>query len=265
MTLCLAFRSGMSSKSDLRGAMDAGVPVGVVAGHLTTAQIVMALPRYLDSGSKVFIDSGAFTAERTGETMDWARVLSVYESVAGLTDRPEMLYVVAPDKVGCQGETLNLLRRYRKQLQQLLAQGVQLIVPLQYGNLPAATMLASAQEILETDRFVAGIPANKAAMPIEECRSLQHHTFHILGRVQADGEQVERIETLRAGNPGVFVSGDANWLRSHLGVVAMLTDTERLAPSSPRRVFGEHPRVCAIRNEIERDLSWGFEDRRVAV
>ena len=46
--LDLPFRSGMSSKSDLRGAIEAGVPVGVVAGLLTTSAMVMVIPRYLD-------------------------------------------------------------------------------------------------------------------------------------------------------------------------------------------------------------------------
>ncbi len=45
----------MSSKSDLRGAIEAGVPVGVVAGLLTTSAMVMVIPRYLDRGGKVFV------------------------------------------------------------------------------------------------------------------------------------------------------------------------------------------------------------------
>lgn len=40
----VAFRSGMSSRSDLRGAIDARTPVGVVAGHLTLRQKLMTVP-----------------------------------------------------------------------------------------------------------------------------------------------------------------------------------------------------------------------------
>ena len=52
----------MSSRSDLRGAIDARTPVGVVAGHLTLRQKLMTVPYYLNSGGKVFVDSGAFGA-----------------------------------------------------------------------------------------------------------------------------------------------------------------------------------------------------------
>ena len=53
--LDIPFRSGMSSKSDLRGAIEAGVPVGIVAGLLTTSAMVLVIPRYLDRGGKVFV------------------------------------------------------------------------------------------------------------------------------------------------------------------------------------------------------------------
>mgnify|MGYP003381520444 CR=1 FL=1 len=56
-----------------------------------------------------FCDSGAFSSFLTGEPMDWADVLQRYDSLALMTETPGNLYVVAPDKVGDQGETLRLL------------------------------------------------------------------------------------------------------------------------------------------------------------
>lgn len=264
MSLAFAFRSGMSSKSDLRGAIDAGVPVGVVAGHLTTGQIVMTLPRYLDAGGRVFIDSGAFTTERTGDLLDWSRIIGIYETIAELTDRPANLYVVAPDKVGDQKETLELLQRHEPRLHNLLAMGVQLIVPLQRGLLPASMMLAAVQDIFKSNRFIAGIPSNKAAMSIDECRSLKHHSFHILGRVQANASQADRIDALMANNPSATtVSGDANWLRSNLAAVRHLTQTTRQAPSPSLTL--DHPRVHAIKTAIMADNAWGEKPLEVLI
>lgn len=49
----LAFHSGMSASSDLRAAVDVGVPIGVVAPLLSLSKVFLALPRHLDSGGSV--------------------------------------------------------------------------------------------------------------------------------------------------------------------------------------------------------------------
>lgn len=46
----LAFHSGMSASSDLRAAVDVGVPIGVVAPLLSLSKVFLALPRHLDAG-----------------------------------------------------------------------------------------------------------------------------------------------------------------------------------------------------------------------
>lgn len=46
----LAFHSGMSASSDLRAAVDVGVPIGVVAPLLSLSKVFLALPRHLNSG-----------------------------------------------------------------------------------------------------------------------------------------------------------------------------------------------------------------------
>lgn len=65
-----AFHSGMSSSADLRAATDLGLPVGVVATLLTTRQIFLTLPKHLDAGGKLFVDSGAFSAFQKRTIMD---------------------------------------------------------------------------------------------------------------------------------------------------------------------------------------------------
>ncbi|WP_434716345.1 hypothetical protein [Paraburkholderia sp. A3RO-2L] len=105
-----AFRSGMSSRIDMDAAIAARVPFGAVAGELMTSQKLLCIPRYLKDGGAVFIDSGAFTAFRTGEPVDFDKVISTYEIIAEMTDDGDCgatgLYVVSPDAVGDQLETL---------------------------------------------------------------------------------------------------------------------------------------------------------------
>lgn len=244
--LDLAFASGMTNKSDMRGAIDAKVPFGVVAGSLTTAQMTASVPRYLDDGGFVFVDSGAFTSERTGAEICWENILGRYEFIADVTDRPENLFVVAPDKVGDQDETLRLIDMYRGRLCALIARGVNVIVPLQVGTISPQAMIDRVGELLSCRTFIAGIPSNKAAMSIEDCRTLNHTKFHILGRVQVDAEQEMRIEALRSINPIAMITADANWLRSRIGLIS------RFLPKRSENIF-DHPRTEAVKKAFEFD------------
>ena len=112
----LAYHSGMSAKSDLRAAVDVGVPVGVVATLLDVNKTILVLPRHLDRGGACFIDSGAFTAFQKGEPVDWPKVFRAYESVINMTDRPEGLSIVAPDVIGDQVQTLALWEVHAKRV-----------------------------------------------------------------------------------------------------------------------------------------------------
>lgn len=255
--LDLCFRSGMSSKSDLRGAIEAGVSVGVVALALTPHQTLLTLPNYLNRGvGKIFIDSGAFSTASVFGPSEWDRILRVYEGVADMTTRPERLHVVAPDRVGDQAATLALLHDYRDRIVALIGQGCKVIVPLQCGELPAAEMLARVATVLGSRRFVAGIPSNRAAMSIEECATLDHPAFHILGRVQVDEQQRQRIAALRTLNSEASISADANWLRSRLGAVLRGTQAARDNPALRGCAF-DHPRAAAVTRAIAVDQTWG--------
>lgn len=83
-------------------------------------------------------------------------------------------------------------------------------------------MLDAIASILGTRDFLAGIPSNKAAMSIEECGQIRHSGFHILGRVQRNDEQTQRIAALLAMNPGAVVNADANWLRSRIKMISTM-------------------------------------------
>ncbi len=256
--LLLRFRSGMSSKSDLQGAVDSGEPIGVVADKLTLPAKLFTLPRFLDSGGAVFIDSGAFSEARTQIEPDWEKILRTYECVAEMANNASRLYVVAPDKVGDQQCSLHRLRKYRDRMVDLIELGCRVIVPIQKGALPAPEMLEACVEILGTRDFVAGIPSNKEAMSVDECRSLKHPAFHILGRVQVNDDQASRIEALQHRNGRAVITADANWLRSRLRLVQEETEKERIGRRTTKAHGAQefdHPRAIAITRLI-RSNAW---------
>ncbi|MEX3924383.1 hypothetical protein AB4Y36_10180 [Paraburkholderia sp. BR10936] len=256
-----AFRSGMSSKMDMQAAIDAGVPFGAVAGELQTVQKLMTIPKYLASGGAVFIDSGAFTAFRTGEAMDFDKVLATYETIAEMAESDSGipgLYVVAPDAVGDQVETLRLIGQYRERLLALIGTGCNLIVPIQRGAIPAQEMLDRAKAVLGTDQFVAGIPSNEEAMTVEECATLKHHAFHILGRVKVNAEQAARIDALRKLQPNAAITADANWMRSRIATICKNADAirSRIYRDGGREAGQASARTIALSTMLKSDNQW---------
>lgn len=262
-SIALAFHSGMSRSNDFHGAAGAGVAIGVVAGELTMGLMVGTLPRYLAQGGFVFVDSGAFCEVKTHQAPDFERVLGAYELIAEMIDERsdafKRLYVVAPDKVGDQAVTLQRLARYKSRICALIEAGVQMIVPIQCGAMTASQMLEQAAAILGTRRFVAGIPSNKAAMSTEECATLEHHSFHILGRVQLNEEQAARLSALAQRNPEAFITADANWLRSRIPVVCKLTErfgSELINACSAKRFRLPSARTAAVRAALQAERAW---------
>ena len=256
--LKFAFRSGMSSASDLRGAIDAGVPVGVVAQRLTTRSLVLGLPNYLRAGGAVFVDSGAFSELTTGAEPDWDKVISCYETLLLMSDNVERLYVVAPDKVGDQLASLARLGKYKRRIIQLAQSGVKVIVPIQAGDLSAADVLDTIRLILEGAPFVIGIPSNKEALSIEECATLHHDAFHILGRVQVDQLQQARIDALMSASPKAELTADASWIRSRLRDVSIKTGLVAAERQNKSFFSIDRPRAEAITSLMVADKNWGL-------
>lgn len=247
----VSFYSGMSSISDMRGAIDARVPLGVVAGKITLPAKILRIPGYLNAGGQVFVDSGAFSERSTGIEPDWDRILGVYETLAELSDDVSRLFVVAPDKVGDQNETLARLVRHRNRVTDLISAGCRVIIPLQQGGMSAKAMLNEVTQILGTRNFVVGIPSCKDALSLAQCSDLEHSAFHILGRVCMDADQRQRIAALRTGCPGATISADASWLRSRLPLIASATQEERQFRREGKTIHWDHPRAAAVTRSIQ--------------
>lgn len=234
-----AFHSGMSAQSDFRACINAGAPAGVVAGLLTTQQLFGAIPRFIREGGSLFIDSGAFTAFRKNETMNWKRVFQVYGCVISSTDGSPNVSIVAPDVVGDQLATFALWQEHRDLIRSWIDSGTRVIMPLQTGPIRADKLLSATCALLGTTMFCAGIPSNEAAMTPEECSWLKHHDFHILGRVKLNPEIAAKVAALMINSPEANLTADANWLRSRTAKAS------RLHSAMPQKQF-ESRRTQAV-------------------
>lgn len=249
-TWAATFYSGMSAKSDLRAAINEGVAVGVVATLLDTVKMVRSLPRHLDAGGLVFIDSGAFAAFQKRDQVDWNRVFTTYEIVMSQTDRPGGLSIVAPDVIGCQAKTLALWELHAQRVRSWINRGVRVIVPLQRGQLTAGAMLEQARRLFGTDRFCAGIPSNLEAMSAEDCSTLHHHDFHVLGRVVLTAELRTKLDALMANNPDANYTSDANWMRSRMRKISAAMKGFR---GQEHRNPHDTPRMWAVMEVLRND------------
>ncbi len=217
-----AFHSGMSSSADLRAATDLGLPVGVVATLLTTRQIFLTLPKHLNTGGKLFVDSGAFSAFQKRTNMDWEKVFQTYETLINQTAQPGNLSIVAPDVIGDQASTLELWAEHAQRVKSWVEAGARVIVPLQVGRLSAGDLLEEAFKLFGTRKLSAGVPSNLAAMSANDAATIRHVDFHILGRVVLTLELAEKVLAILKSNPDAELTADANWLRARTSRISSL-------------------------------------------
>lgn len=202
--------------------------------------------------SPVFVDSGAFgevawdpATERMIDVRpiddaQWQERLDAYRSIAGALG--PRAWLVAPDKVGDQDETLRRLRRYAGRVRGLRALGARIIVPLQRGRLSGADFDRACAEALGFDDYVRGIPAKKAAATVDEIGELSRALpagarVHLLGL----GPWGQRYRDVLAAldRPAELVTCDCVRLRALVGrtngpgygprILTELTDKARAA------------------------------------
>ena len=231
----IAYHSGMTSQADFQACIETNSPAGIVAGSCSTQMLFGSIPRFVRNGGHLFVDSGAFTAFRLRESMDWGKVITKYRMIISATDGSPQVSIVAPDVVGDQAGTIELWKKYQQEIREWIARGVRVIVPLQAGELQADELLSLAVDMFETDKFCAGIPSNEAALSVEACRTLKHSDFHILGRVVMSQDVKEKVDALLINSPGARLTSDANWLRSRTREISAARSRMQTTLASSRR------------------------------
>lgn len=229
------YASGMSRKRDMAAAIESPAGLGTVVDELSDA----GMDRIADAvaaGKPVFVDSGAFPAFKAAmkagrpqdARLDFEKVFAKYNELSrrvsaktSYSDR-NLLMIVAPDVVGDQLATLELVEQHREQILDWIEAGHEVIVPFQRGPVRQYEAFLRVKDALNDMPFVVGIPSAAAAMTTEDLVDLVSHDYkpdrlHILGAVQSKRFE-ERMSVIRDHYiddvPGVTT--DANVMRSRL-------------------------------------------------
>lgn len=224
------FASGLSDAGEVRGVTLAGYHVGISCSELRPRLLDEVEACVRDHAVRVFVDSGAFSevavvdgalvTTRPLSLADWEKRLAVYERLARSCGRNA--YLVAPDKVGDQVETLARLERYAARLRALRlvhgdeVSGPSLIVPVQRGALSMDDFATRACEALSLgeDDVVWGIPMKKGATPLRELTLFARScppdaAFHLLGMGPASPRFEGAVLSILAECPDARITCDA--------------------------------------------------------
>lgn len=229
------FCSGVNSPGEVRGLARSGGHVGLVADRVSE-KVLAELAMVRGSGLCVFVDSGAFsevsfaggtrTVARPFTEADWADRLATYKLVA--REFKQDAFLVAPDAVGDQRETLVRLARYADEMFNLRAEEyAEIILPFQRGALGPADFVRVACGALGFADPILGIPSKKNATSAkqlaEDCRELAALApwwtprFHLLGMGPKSPRWDEQRAAIRASFPDAPVWSDSVGVRSEVG------------------------------------------------
>lgn len=255
------YASGMSRKRDMAAAIESPAGLGTVIQELSDA----GMDRIADAvaeGKPVFVDSGAFPAFKAAmkagrpqdARLDFEKVFAKYNELsrrvcerADYMDR-SLLMIVAPDVVGDQVATLELVEQHRDQIMDWIEAGHEVIVPFQRGPVDQYVAYLRVRDALEDLPFVVGIPSAAEALSTADLVQLLGHDYkpsrlHILGAVQSKRWE-ERMSVIREQYvddvPGV--TADANVMRSKLHELGGMVGEEKFEKIKDilTRVVPEH-------------------------
>ncbi len=236
----LAFASGANAAREIRGFGLARVPVGFSAELIGEDGV----QEILQSSLPVFADSGAFSeVTMTGEgprvthpigDRSWLERLALYLRLARTLGK--QLYVVAPDRVADQKETLRLIERYRSELQEIARTGARVLVPIQRGELSPESFYAAAL-VAAGMALVPALPMKKAAVFHTDVLSfvdaIRPERLHLLGMGYERRAARSLVRNLLCLFPDLSISLDSNRLRAVTGRERSLTLAENALRDSP--------------------------------
>lgn len=230
----LHFCSGVNAPGEVRGLALSGQSVGLVADKVS-ANVLDELSNYRCGPLRVFVDSGAFGEVRFGPAGrevvnpitddDWNERFEVYRRACEAIG-PHNVYLVAPDAVGDQAETLVRLRKYAPAVRSLHDLGANIVVAMQRGELDAVEFVRAVFGAIGFADFIVGIPSKKSATTPEvlgdDCQALyaagfDGARFHLLGMGPSSRRWDEQREAIRAWFPEALIYSDAVGSRREAG------------------------------------------------
>lgn len=220
------FVSGSNHAGEIEGLAAVGFNVGVAAPHVNESA-ALALLKLVGTGIKVFVDSGAFgevTFENGAPEVKaliseaaWMVIFGLYLRLARVLGG--QLYVVAPDMVGFQKESLERLERYAHIVTALRLMGANVIVPVQKGRLPMALFAKRACSILGVtpDQVIWGVPSKKDATSLKDLKAFASWLgcqkvptrLHLLGLGVRSPKYLPALAAVKLAAPNCTVFSDS--------------------------------------------------------
>jgi hypothetical protein len=257
------FCSGSNLPGEIEGLAAAAENVGVAAPEVSEAA-EQALVNLAGMLTKVFVDSGAFSEVGFGPqgpfvkepitAEKWAERLGLYLRLAPVLRH--QLYVVAPDQVAFQRETLERLQRYAGEMRIVRSHRANVIVPVQKGELPMAVFFDRARELLGFEP-IAGVPMKKDATSVEELRAFvaaaQPRAVHLLGIGPDSRGFSAAVAAIREAAPNTRIFCDSVAIRRMVG-------RTNGKGKGPRRMTAAQDRVRAAKpgassREVKREAA----------
>jgi len=210
------FASGSNHEGEIAGLADCGMNVGVAVDRVNGASMA-ALKALAGTGTKVFVDSGAFSEiefpknapPRVAKPIthsQWIERLETYVELAAHLG--SQLYVVAPDKVAFQSETLERMARYRHYMLACRVLGANVLVPHQKGELTMAQFGEAAAQALGFSDWLPAIPMKKDATTqaelVDYLETAQPHAVHLLGRGPQSPGWEKLVRAVRTHSPSTI-------------------------------------------------------------
>jgi hypothetical protein len=224
------FASGSNHPGEIVGLARCGIDVGVAIHELHSAG-ELAIAEAVGLGARVFVDSGAFSEIGFGPTgpfvakpitdADWIKRLEAYVRLARACG--ERLFVVAPDQVAFQAETLERMARFGSYVREAASYGANVLVPVQKGATPMAAFWRAAIATLgvPTAQLVAAIPMKKDATSTAELvaflRDAQPARVHLLGLGPKSPRFAEVVAAARRAAPAAELLCDSVLITSLVG------------------------------------------------
>ena len=226
----VTFKSGSSARADVLGYIDVKDPIGITAID-ASAPVRKIIGNYASKGGKVFVDSGAYRNFRARERdtsvapIDFDDVFERYHSIVDNCTNTANLIMAAPDEVGKQDVSFDLLVEYAREVKLLAKRGVKIMVPLQKGELSISDYYRRCKELLNFE-FIVGLPSNAKALSRAEVFAFVEETkppeVHFLGCSEST-----LVHEAKHKSPSTEFSCDATKIRKHIGQGQLLTEMQQ--------------------------------------
>lgn len=221
---------GMARLAEQQGGLGVGVEV-----NACTQDCLLALEGVAGRGVPLFVDSGAFpefmclARGRSPEQCEigpeeWRRRLGVYEQLARLFRSDANL--VAPDKIGDQGQTQERLEAHGALLKKpARSHGAWILLVAQGGEQARHVFWDRMRKLLVKKgvpkaRIAAALPMKARATTLSEVGEFVRRTrdlkrIHLLG--MGPGRVDNALEVIEEHGEGIEVTYDSNLIRSGVG------------------------------------------------